>query len=178
MTLRSCKKGSVMDPITVGSVILVVAITIFISMFTWYGFNNAMRDVVEDTASNETVTATLTELSTTYSYIDYMIPLMVGGLMLVSLIFAFKTGAGLVYSFVSLIAWGFAMLMAAVYTNIFETFKYTFPVVTANYPLLIFIMDNMKWIVLGWLFLISLVMFTRDKKEDASYSQGMEKYYA
>lgn len=177
--MKSCfgKKGSIMDPITVGAVILTVAITIFIMMYVWSAFDTGMRDAVSNSVANESVSDALTQLTATYSYIDYMIPMMVGGLMIASLVLAFKTGAGIIYAFLSLIAWGFALLMSAVYTNVFELFATNFPVVASNYPILVFIMANMKWIVLAWVFLLSLVMFTRSKSEDKSFNSGMEQIY-
>ena len=177
--MKSCfgKKGSIMDPITVGAVILACAMTIFIMMYFWSAFDDAIRTSVADSAANESVSDALTQLTTTYSYIDYMIPMMVGGLMLVSLILAFKTGAGIIYAFLSLIAWAFALLMSAVYTNVFELFSDNFPIVATNYPILVFIMSNMKWIVLAWVFLLSLVMFTRTSSENKAFNSGMEKIY-
>jgi len=177
--MTSCfgKKASIMDPITVGAVILACAMTIFIMMFFWSAFDTAIRTSVANSPANESVTDALTQLTTTYSYIDYMIPMLVGGLMLVSLILAFKTGAGIIYAFLSLIAWAFALLMSAVYTNVFELFSNNFPVVATNYPILVLIISNMKWIVLAWVFLLSLVMFTRTKIEDKAYISGMEKIY-
>jgi len=178
MKLRSInKKASIYDPITVGAFILSVAITIFVMIYFWYGFDDSMRTVVADSPANESVTETLDALTITYSYIDYMIPILVGGLMILSLVFAFKTGASIVYTFLSLLAWGFAILMATVYTNVFEEFQLAFPTVAAAFPILVLIMDNMKWVVLAWLFLISLVMFTRTQKENASLQSGLEKYY-
>lgn len=172
------KKGSVMDPITVGALILSIAITIIILMSFWGSFDTAIRGAVSGSVANESVTNVLTELTMTYSYIDYMIPLMVGGLMLISLILAFKTGAGVIYVFLSIISWAFALLMSAVYTNIFELFEVNFPIVAGNYPILCFIMIRMKWIVLVWVFLISLVMFTRKSSEDKAFNSGMEGYYS
>ncbi len=178
MKLRSInKKASIYDPITVGAFILSIAITIFIMIYFWYGFDDSMREVVANSPANESVTGVLDDLTLTYSYIDYMMPMLVGGLMILSLIFAFKTGANIAYAFLSLLAWGFAILMATVYTNVFETFKVVFPEVALAFPILVFIMDNMKWVVLAWLFLISLVMFTRNKKEDTSLQSGLEQYY-
>jgi len=171
------KKGSIMDPITVGAVILSIAITLFIMMHFWGVFDEGMRSAVSGSVANESVSDVLTTLTSTYSYLDYMIPLLVGGLMIVSLILAFKTGAGIIYAFLSLIAWAFALLMSAVYTNVFELFQVNFPVVAGNYPILCFIMSNMKWIVLAWVFLISLVMFTKNSSESKAYNSGMEKFY-
>ena len=177
--MKSCfgKKGSIMDPITVGAVILACGITIFVMMAFWSAFDTAIRDVVSDSPANESVSNALTSLTTTYSYIDYMIPMLVGGLMIVSLILAFKTGAGIIYAFLSLVAWAFALLMSAVYTNIFEMFAENFPIIASNYPILVFIMANMKWIVLAWVFLLSLVMFTRTKAEDKSFNSGMAQFH-
>jgi len=174
------KKASIYDPITVGAFILSIAITIFIMIVFWNGFDVAIRETVMNSPANESVVDTLDSLTLTYSYIDYMIPILVGSLMLISLIFAFKTGASIVYAFLSLLAWGFAILMATVYTNIFEQFKLNFPTVSANFPILVYIMDNMKWVVLAWLFLISLVMFTQTNKETKSkeLQGGLEQYYS
>ena len=171
------KKASIYDPITVGAYILTIAITIFIMIYVWYGFDTGIRTVVAGSIANESVIETLDNLTITYGYIDYMIPILVGGLMIVSLILAFKTGAGIIYAFLSLIAWAFALLMSAVYTNVFELFQVNFPVVAGNYPILCFIMSNMKWIVLAWVFLISLVMFTKNSSESKAYNSGMEKFY-
>jgi len=172
------KRASIMDPITVGAVLLSIILTAFIMLYVWNGFSDQMRIVVDDSVANETVQETLDNLDITYSYIDYMIPMLVGGLMIISLVFAFKTGASVVYAFLSLIAWGFALLMANVYTDVFETFAETFPTIAANNPIMVFVMTNFKWIVLGWVFLISVVMFTRNKQEDAQLSSGLQKYYA
>jgi len=177
--MKSCfgKRGSIMDPIMVGGVILTTAITIFVMMAFWGSFDTAIRDAVSGSVANESVGEALTQLTTTYSYIDYMIPMLVGGLMLVSLVLAFKTGAGIIYAFLSLIAWAFALLMSAVYTNVFELFAENFPVVAGNYPILVYIMTNMKWIVLAWVFLLSLVMFTRTSGDSKAYNSGMEQLY-
>ncbi len=171
------KKASIYDPITVGAYILTIAITIFIMIYVWYGFDTGMRTVVAGSIANESVIETLDNLTITYGYIDYMIPILVGGLMILSLIFAFKTGASIVYAFMSLLVWAFALLMAAIYTNVFEQFELAFPTVSANFPILVFIMANMKWVVLAWLFLISLVMFTQTKRESKDLQGGLEQFY-
>lgn len=171
------KKASIMDPITVGAVILVSALTIFIMMHTWGAFDSTIRETVSGSVANESVVNALNDLTITYSYIDYMIPMLVGGLMIVSLVLAFQTGSGIIYGFLSLIAWAFALLMSAVYANVFSLFSANFPVVASNYPILVYIMTNIKWVVLVWVFLLSLVMFTRNKAEDKGYNAGMEQLY-
>jgi len=171
------KKGSIVDPITTGGVILMIAATIFVAYYIWSIFAENIVLSVANSVANETVVNTVNSLTATYGMMDYMVPLLVGGFMIVSLIFAFKTGASVIYAFVSLISWGLALLMAAVYTNIFETFQSSFPTVAVNFPILISIMDNMKWVVLAWLFLISLVMFSRNKKEDVNLAGGLNDYY-
>jgi len=171
------KKASIYDPITVGAFILSIAITIFIMMYVWYGFDTGMREVVAGSPANSSVVDTLDNLTVTYGYIDYMIPMLVGGLMILSLIFAFKTGASIVYAFLSLLVWAFGLLMAAIYTNVFEQFELAFPVVSGNFPILVFIMANMKWVVLAWLFLISLVMFSQTSRESKDLKGGLEQYY-
>ena len=176
-SLLENKKGSIADPIMVGAYILAVAMTLFIIVYVWYSFDTNIRDAVGMSPANSTIVSTLDSLTQTYNSLDYMIPVLVGGLMLVSLILAFKTGAGIIYAFLSLIAWAFALLMSAVYTNVFELFSDNFPIVATNYPILVFIMSNMKWIVLAWVFLLSLVMFTRTSSENKAFNSGMEKIY-
>jgi hypothetical protein len=39
-----------------------------------------------------------------------------------------------------------------------------------------YIMMNMKWFVLAWLFLISVVMFTRNKREEQVLSAAEAMY--
>ena len=106
-----------------------------------------------------------------------MFPIIVVGLMLVSLIFAFKTGASVMYAVLSLVFWAFAMLMASVFTNIFGAFQDSFPAIATTLPIITFIMNNMKWVVLMWLFLICIVMFTRNKIEDEKISDAERMMY-
>jgi len=77
---KKSKKGSLMDPITVGALILTIAITIIVMMQFWGTFDTGMRSAVSGSVANESVTNALTSLTTTYSYLDYMIPILVGGL--------------------------------------------------------------------------------------------------
>ena len=138
-----------------------------------------MAITVADSPGNSTIVQTMDELRASYTSIDYMIPLMVGGLMIVSLIFAFQTGASVIYAFISLIFWAFAMLMATVFTNVFVQFSKNFPTVSSELPMLIYIMANMKWVVLVWVFLISLVMFSKNKQDDSrsQLTSAQEAFY-
>lgn len=160
------KKGSATDAITVPAFILVVATTALIMLYVWFSFQDAMLPAAAASPSNSTIVEVMDSLRATYTSLDYMMPLLVGGLLLVSLIFAFKTGASIIYGFVSIFIWGFALLMSSVYSNIFEEFVTAFPSAAAEMPILVFIMTNMRWIVLVWLLLISIVMFTRNKREE------------
>jgi len=171
------KKGTISDPIGMGMYILVAAITIFIGFFLWTGFSDTMLTASSGSAGEEVINSTISSLTASYASIDYMIPLLVAGFMIISLVLAFKTGANIIYAFASLIMWGFAILMSLVYSDIFELFEASFPTTAAQYPILSFIMINMKWIVLSWLFLISIVMFTRNKREDTDLKTGLANYY-
>lgn len=171
------KKGAITDPITVGAVILTIAITAFIMIYIWTGFSSSILVAVADSPANETVTTVVNELTVTYSWFDYMVPLIVGGLMIVSLILAYKTGAGIIYAFWSFIVWGLGILFANVYQDVFTQFELAFPTTALQFPILVFLFDNYNWIILAWLFLIGIVMFTRTKKEDAAFNSGMQQYY-
>lgn len=165
-SLLSNKKGAVTDTIFVPVFILVSLLTMIIMLYVWFEFQDTMTIAVADSPGNTTVINAMNELRATYVSFDYMIPLLVGGLLIISLILAFRTGASVVYAFVSLFLWGVALLMSAVYTNIYLEFKTTFPTVIAETPILDFVLINMKWIVLAWLILISIIMFTRSKREE------------
>ena len=176
-SLLENKKGSIADPIMVGAYILAVAMTLFIIVYVWYSFDTNIRDAVGMSPANSTIVSTLDSLTQTYNSLDYMIPVLVGGLMLVSLVFAFKTGANVIYAFLSIFIWALSILFANVFTMVFEEFSGNFPSVASNFPILVFIMSNMKWITLGWVLLIAIVMFSRNKSEDKALTTGLETYY-
>ena len=160
------RRGAITDAIYVPAFITILVATIFIGVYVWAAFSSGIVDVVADTPQNKTVVDAVNQIGIGISSFDYMLPIIVVGLLIVSLIFAFKTGASVVYAVVSIIMWAFAMLMAAVYTDIFEAFSTSFPATATSLPIITFIMTNMRWIVLAWLFLLSIVMFSRNKTED------------
>ena len=172
---------SLIDSIMVPRYLLIVAITTIIAIFVWFSFQTQMAIVVSGTTSNSTVVTVMNELRTTYISIDYMFPFLVLGLLIVSLIFAFKSGASVLYSFISLIFWGFALLLSAVFSNIFELFADSFPTVIVETPIINYIFMNLKWLVLVWAFLISIVMFTRTSNEEGQLNdrvyEAREAYY-
>lgn len=160
------RKASLQDAIFMPMFILVIGITAFIAFYIWSNFSTTFQTITNSTASNQTINAALADIQVGFNTIDYMFPFIVGGLLIVSMIFAFKTGASVIYAFLSIIFWGFALMMSVIFTNIFGTFQDTFPEVALHFPILIWIMNNMKWIVLIWAFLISVVMFSRNQRED------------
>jgi hypothetical protein len=177
------KKASAADTIYVPLFILIIACTIFIAGYVWVSFSGSFGDMIASQAAhgyvsnvtNATIQTALTDIQVSMASFDYVFPLLVGGLLLVSLIFAFKTGASVVYAIVSLFMWALALMFSLIFTNIFGTFQVTFPTMAAQYPIVSYTMNNMKWIVLGWVFLLSVVMFTRNKNEDRQIQQ-MEAY--
>jgi len=175
--LSKNKKGSLYDPITMGAILLTVAITFFLAFYIWTSISTNFKIAAIGSAGEELINQTVDNLTITYSSMDYMVPLVVVAFMIISLVLAFKTGANIVYGFFSIIAWGFAILISIVYQDIFELFINNFPTVASEFPILSFIMTNMKWIVLSWVFLISMVMFTRNKKEDVELTTGLQQVY-
>lgn len=155
-----------MDAVTVPAYLVILAATIVIALYIWATFKTTMIDVVSTTPQNATVYNAITDIQIGMSSFDYMFPIIVVGLLIVSLIFAYKTGSGVIYAVISIVLWAVAMLMSAVFTNIFETFEVTFPSTIALLPIISYVMHNIKWLVLGWLFLISIVMFSRNKQEE------------
>jgi hypothetical protein len=164
------KKGALTDSIFVPAYLVLIVATIFIGLYVWFAFSSGMADVVANTPQNETVISAMDNINIGMSSFDYMFPIMVVGLLITSLIFAYKTGAGVIYAVLSLILWGVALIMSWVYTVTFEQFVSSFPTIAASTPIIFYIMSNIKWLVLGWLFLISIVMFTRNKQEEQQLS--------
>jgi hypothetical protein len=164
------KKGAVTDAIFLPIFITTIACTIFIAIYVWITFQTNFSLLVADTPHNATIVEAMNNISGGLQSFDYMFPFIVIGLLVISLIFAYKTGASVLYAFISIVLWGFAMLISALLTNIFGQFEVSFPDIAASFTTLTFIMNNMKFFVLVWLFLLGIVMFTRDKKEEKQIS--------
>jgi len=171
MKFFSNKKGSLIDTISVPVVILMLTMTAFIGLYVWYSFQDTMAITIADKSYNSTIVTAMDEITISIQTIDYMFPLLVGGLLIVSLILAFKAGSSVLYSFVSIILWMFALVMSVIFSNIFEEFSSHFVGIAGDYSIMTYIMLNMKWLVLSWVVLLSLVMFTRNKQEENLISQ-------
>jgi hypothetical protein len=175
------KKGALTDAIFVPAYILLLTITMFIGLYVWLQFQNGMTSTVANSpwisaTHNATIINDMASITLSLQGMDYVVPLLVAGLLIVSLVFAFRTGASILYGFVSIILWGFALLMSAVYTNVFETFISSMPDIALQYPIATYLLLNVKWIVLGWLFVISVVMFTRTKREEQNLAAAELAY--
>jgi len=116
-------------------------------------------------SATQNLTSTMTDITISLSYLDYMFPVLVLGLLMVSLIFAFKSGASVVYSYLSIIMWVLAIIVSAILSNIFEMFATQFVSIGGTFLVMAFVMDNIVMISLGWAVLISIVMFTRNQQE-------------
>lgn len=165
------KKGSLMDPILLGAYILTLGITIFIALLFWAQFQSVMSISVIDADYGTELINIMNDLRGIYAYMDFMIPMLVGGLMILSFILAYRTGASAILAPWAIIVWGVAMLLSAVYTNIYIMFSSSFPVIYTQVPILNFVLENMKWITLFWLFIITIVMFRKNTRE-ATATQG------
>jgi hypothetical protein len=173
------KKASMADAIYGPAKLLGISIACFIGVFIWLSFNTAFQPLSDNMtpAHNSSLQEAITNVQIGLYSVDYIFPFIVFGLLLVSLIFAFKVGANVIYSVLSLVLWALAMIFAAVFTNVFGQFQDSFPGVATALPIITYLMNNMKWIVLVWLFLITVVMFTRNKQEDTSI-RAQEAFYS
>ncbi len=163
---RMNKKGSLVDPIFSAAYILKVAVTVLICLFVWVSFQVGMEDVIAGEPSESVLQPVLDSLRVSYFSIDYVFPILVGGLMIISLIFAFKTGANFIWGILSLVVWGLALLMSAVFVNVYISVSNEFPAIYAEMPIMDIIMSNLNWIILFWLAIICLVMFRKNNAED------------
>ena len=165
-----------MDPILSGAFIVKTTIVIYIALVVWVGFSDVMQEIIAGTPSESVLDPVITALSTAYFSLDYVFPFLVGGLMIISLIFAFKTGTNYVWGILSLIFWGLSVLFATVFTNVYLMVSNQFPTLYAQMPIMDIIMINLRWLSLAWIAAISAVMFRKDNKEDEA-SETARRFY-
>ena len=168
------KKGSLVDVIFGPAKILAIILTFFICFYIWNSFTTTFQETMVPNLQNESqilINNTISDISIGLTTIDYIMPIVVAGLLIVSLIFAFKTGASVIYAVLSIILWVLALIMSAIFTNIYLQVDESLGMGT-TFIISNFLMTNMKWIVLGWLALISIVIFSRNKSETEAISSS------
>jgi len=166
--LHRNKKGSIQDVIFGGSYLLKVSITIVICVFVWLAFKELMTDVIIGSSSEGIITSVMNSLSAAYYSMDYMLPFIIGGLLLVSTVFAYKTGSSIIMGIFSFIFWIIAIVMSVLFVNVYLSVTDQFPNIYTSFPVMDIIMSNLHFFTLGWLAIITLVMFRKDSKESAA----------
>jgi len=167
---------SLLDPIFSTAYILKIVVTILICLFVWVSFQTLMTETLAGSSSFTLLNEVMNNLEAAYFSIDYVFPFLVGGLMLISLIFAYKTGANIIWGILSIIVWAIALLMASVFVNVYLAVSDAFPTIYAAMPIMDMIMSNLHWFVLCWVALICLVMFTKTNVEDEA-SEMQRRFY-
>ena len=165
---RMNKRGSIPDVIFGGAYLLKVAITIVICMFIWLAFQSLMLETIQGRSSESVITSVMATLTSAYYSIDYLFPLVVGGLLLISTIFAYKTGSSILLGAISFLFWITAIVLSVLFVNVYLTVTDEFPSIYAAFPIMDIIMSNLHFFTLGWLAIITLVMFRKNNKEDQS----------
>lgn len=166
------KKGSILDPILSSAYVLKIAITIIIASIVWVSFNEIMTNLIAGTDKEAVLSPVLSTLTSAYASFDYMFPFLIGGLMIISLIFAYKTGANYIWGIVSFLFWIITVLLATVFTNVYIAVTNEFPNVITDNPIMDILMINLRWIALIWIAVISAVMFRKNTQEDESSING------
>ena len=172
------KKASLVDPIFSGAYILKVAVTILICLFVWISFQTLMQETIAGKPSEDILTSTMQTLRSAYYGMDYLFPLIVGGLLIVSTIFAFKTGSNIIWGMFAILLWAIALLMSALFVNVYLAVSDQFPTIYAEMPVMDIIMSNLHWFTLFWLGLLSAVMFRKNNVEDESSEISRRAYGA
>lgn len=162
------KKGSIPDVIFGGAYLLKVAITIIVCVFVWLAFQSLMSDVVAGSASSSLIESVMATLTSAYDSMDFLFPFIVGGLLLVSTIFAYKTGSNVLLAIISFILWIISVILSVLFVNVYLAVSGEFPTIYAAFPVMDIIMSNLHFFTLGWLAIITLVMFRKNNKEDTS----------
>lgn len=170
------KRASLVDPIFSGAHILKVAVTILICLFVWVSFQTLMTSTIEGTSSETVLTGVMSTLRSAYFSMDYMFPVFVGGLLIVSTIFAFKTGSNIIWGMFAIILWAIALLMSALFVNVYIAVSGQFPAIYADMPVMDIIMSNLHWFTLFWLVIITIVMFRKNNIEDESSEISRRAY--
>jgi len=170
------KKASLVDPIFSGAYILKVAVTILICLFVWISFQTLMQETIDGKPSEDILTSTMQTLRSAYYGMDYLFPLIVGGLLIVSTIFAFKTGSNIIWGMFAILLWAIALLMSALFVNVYLAVSDQFPTIYAEMPVMDIIMSNLHWFTLFWLGLLSAVMFRKNNVEDESSEISRRAY--
>lgn len=160
------KKGSLADPIFSSAYILKSVITIFIAIIVWTSFSQLMASLISGEPTETILTPIINSLTNAYLSMDYVFPFLVGALIVVSTIFAFKSGANILWGILSILFWALAWLMATVFTNVYITVTNEFPTISVQFPIMDAIMMNMRWVALFWVAIISIVMFRKTNAED------------
>jgi len=166
---------SVIDPIKTGGYFLVLVLTAIIALFIWVQFQATMTDTLDGDPFYTQITDIMNELRTSYFYMDYLIPILIGGLMIISFVFAYRAGASIVLAVMSFVVWGIGILISSVYTNVYLTYTATFPSIITDVPMMDFIMTNFKWFMLFWLAIITLLTFRKTTGEESSNLR--QQYY-
>ncbi|NCD05888.1 MAG: hypothetical protein EOL97_07190 [Spirochaetia bacterium] len=171
------KRGSLTDPIIGMILILSVVLTIFAVVTFWNQFADQIEVSTADSVANETISEDLVALTSYYTWFDWGVPLLVVGLLLVSLITALKSGASYIYSVVSVISWTIVVFVSWVLKEIFDEYASYFPTMAAQYPIINIIMTNISIIAVIWAALISIVMFAQNKSGDSDINSSLSQYY-
>jgi len=166
------KRGSLADTIFGGAYFLKIAVTILIMVFIWVSFQGIMATTVIGTSGEGVITSVMSTLTNAYYSMDYLFPLIVGGLLLVSTLFAFKTGSNIIYGIISFIFWIISMVLSVLFVNIYLTVSDQFPTIYAAMPVMDMLMSNLHFITLGWLAIVTIVMFRKNNAEDSGGNSG------
>ena len=166
LSISGNKRGSVLDPIFSSAYVLKIAVTILIMLFVWVSFQAGMEDVIAGEHVEGVLQPVMDLLRSAYFSMDYVFPMLVGGLMILSLVFAFKTGANIIWGIFSIIVWFVSLIISALFVNVYITVSNEFPAIYTEMPIMDIIMSNLHWIVLMWLAVICFVMFRKNNLED------------
>lgn len=165
------KKGSLVDVIFGGSYLLKVSVTIIISVFVWLSFQTLMAQTISGTPNESLITSVMDTLTSAYFSMDYLFPLVIGGLLLISTVFAYKTGANILLGAISFFFWIVSIILSALFVNVYLAVSDQFPAIYAQFSIMDILMSNLHYLTLGWLAIITLVMFRKNNKEDMMESR-------
>lgn len=161
------KKGSEFDIIFIMSVVLVMGVGMLFATKVFDEFKFNAEDMLNSSAAGRAVFNTGT--NRVVPLFDNVFVAIFGGLSFISIVSALFIRTHPVFFIVSILLLSIALVLAALYSNVSETFTdgalSKYKSLSFTFPKMNFIMDNLPYIVLGISILLLVVLYSFGRQQ-------------
>ena len=159
---RIGKKGFIKDILMVMLFCFIFAISTFIALTIYNEYKDHTSDIMEDTEAEREIIDNTTR---TLMVLDYAFLMVFGGLLLSAIVTAFFIRSHPVLFILSLILLFIVLLMAVVFSNVFEKFTEQPAIANAtdSYVIIPEIMDKFPLYIFVAFILVALAFFAKAK---------------